>query len=389
MTSLDKSLDAQSALLCCLFGCLCVSLRLNKVSLKISLSLSCCCLCCCTLLLWKWSDLNVNAKGLCSCLHRQGDATTVKINLHDLYLYNVANLADLRWSGDVLLSHLGDVNEAFNAVAKVNKCTKLNDGGNSTLELHANLELAQDVLTLCLTSLLKNNTARKNNVVAVAIHLDNTSLNTSAHECTKILDTTEVNKGCRQEATEANVKNQAALNNLDNLALNGLTSAELILNCLPSTLVLSTLLGENQTALFVLFLENKSLDVLTQGDDLCRVNVFTNRKLTSRNNALRLVANVYEDLIALNLDDGAVDKISLIKIGNSAVDQAVHFLIGNFIQREDGRVLNLTQRWTPSKTGPRSTWLLPECQYVGFSTRKLTCSRGPTDTVHSLTPYGQ
>ena len=61
-------------------------------------------------------------------------------------------------------------------------------------------------------------------------------------------DTTEVNKGCRQEATEANVKNQAALNNLDNLALNGLTSVELILNCLPSTLVLSTLLGENQTA---------------------------------------------------------------------------------------------------------------------------------------------
>ena len=323
-----------------------------------------------------------------SLLKTKGDTLTVKVNVENLNLNLLANLNNLRWVVNVVPRKLGNVNQAVNA-AKVNKCTKLNDGGNSTLELHANLELAQDVLTLCLTSLLKNNAARKNNVVAVAIHLDNTSLNTSAHECTKILDATKVNKGCRQEATEANVKNQAALNNLNNLALNGLTSVELILNCLPSTLVLSTLLGENQTALFVLFLENKSLDVLTQGDDLCRVNVFTNRKLTSRNNALRLVANVYEDLIALNLDDGAVDKISLIKVGDSAVDQAVHFLIGNFIQREDGRVLNLTQRWTPSKTGPRSTWLLPECQYVGFSTRKLTCSRGPTDTVHSLTPYGQ
>ena len=323
-----------------------------------------------------------------SLLKTKGDALTVKVNVENLNLNLLANLNNLRWVVNVVPRKLGNVNQAVNA-AKVNKCTKLNDGGNGTLELHANLELAQDVLTLCLTSLLKNNAARKNNVVAVAIHLDNTSLNTSAHECTKVLDATKVNKGCRQEATEANVKNQAALNNLDNLALNGLTSVELIFNCLPSTLVLSTLLGENQTALFVLFLKDKSLDVLTQGDDLCRVDVFTNRKLTSRNNALRLVANVYEDLIALNLDDGAVDKISLIKVGDSAVNQAVHFLIGNFIQREDGRVLNLTQRWTPSKTGPRSTWLLPECQYVGFSTRKLTCSRGPTDTVHSLTPYGQ
>ena len=53
---------------------------------------------------------------------------------HDLYLYNVANLADLRWSGDVLLSHLGDVDEALNAVAKVNKCTEGNKLGDSALD---------------------------------------------------------------------------------------------------------------------------------------------------------------------------------------------------------------------------------------------------------------
>ena len=323
-----------------------------------------------------------------SLLKTKGDTLTVKVNVENLNLNLLTNLNNLRWVVNVVPRKLGDVNQTINT-AKINKRTKLNDRGNGTLKLHANLELAQDVLTLCFTSFLKNNTARKNNVVAVAIHLNNTSLNTSAHKCAKILDTTEVNKGCRQKATEANVKNQAALNNLNNLTLNGLTSVELILNCLPSTLVLSTLLGKNQATLFVLFLKDKSLDVLAQGDNLCRVNVFTNRKLTSRNNALRLITNVYEDLIALNLDDGTVDKISLIKIGDSAVNQAVHFLIGNFIQREDGRVLNLTQRWTPSKTGPRSTWLLPECQYVGFSTRKLTCSRGPTDTVYGLMPYGQ
>ena len=58
----------------------------------------------------------------------------------------------------------------------------------------------------------------------------------------------------------------------------------------------------------------------------------------------------------LDLNDSAVNEIALIKVGNRTVDEVVHLLVGNIIQREDGRVLNLTQRWTPLETGPRSSW---------------------------------
>ena len=49
----------------------------------------------------------------------------------------------------------------------------------------------------------------------------------------------------------------------------------------------------------------------------------------------------------LDLDDSAVNEIALIEIGDGTVDKAVHLLLVDIVEGEDGRVLNLTQRWTP------------------------------------------
>ena len=49
----------------------------------------------------------------------------------------------------------------------------------------------------------------------------------------------------------------------------------------------------------------------------------------------------------LDLNDSAVNEIALIKVGNRTVDEVVHLLLVDIVKRENGRVLNLTQRWTP------------------------------------------
>ena len=67
--------------------------------------------------------------------------------------------------------------------------------------------------------------------------------------------------------------------------------------------------------------------------------------------ALRLIADVKQYLIMLDLDDGARHKVALIEISNRTIDEVVHLFVGYVIQREDGRVLNLTQRWTPFGSG--------------------------------------
>ena len=71
----------------------------------------------------------------------------------------------------------------------------------------------------------------------------------------------------------------------------------------------------------------------------------------------RLEADVKQDLIMLDLDDGAGDQIALIKGGNGAVDELVHLLVGHVVQGEDGRILNLTQRWTPFGNGAPITMM--------------------------------
>ena len=193
----------------------------------------------------------------------------------------------------------------------------------------------------------EKNTTRKNDVVAVAVHLDDAGLDAGAHVGGEVLDATEVDEGSGQEATQADVEDQAALDNLDNLALDVLAGVELLLDAVPSTLVLGTLLGQDQTTVLVLLLENEGLDGITECNDVCRVSVLADGQLAGRGDALALEADVHQHLVVLHLNDSAVNEIALIKVGNRTVDEVVHLLLVDIVKRENGRVLNLTQRWTP------------------------------------------
>lgn len=78
-----------------------------------------------------------------------------------------------------------------------------------------------------------------------------------------------------------------------------------------------------------------------------QVSVLADGQLADRDNALGLESDVNEHLVMLDLNDSAVNEIALIKVGNRTVDEVVHLLLVDIVKRENGRVLNLTQRWTP------------------------------------------
>ena len=234
---------------------------------------------------------------------------------------------------------------------------------------------------LGLAGLLEDDATGEDDVVAVAVHLDDASLDAGAEVGVEVLDATKVDEGGGQEAAQADVEDKAALDDLDDLALDVLAGVELLLDAVPGTLVLRTLLGEDQTTLLVLLLENEGLDGVAQGDDVLGVDILADGKLAGGDDALGLEADVQQNLIVLNLDDGARHKIALIKVGNRTVDEAVHLLVGHVIQGEDGRVLNLTQRWTPFENGaPINMIAAGRSAKVRLRRWKLTCSRGPTDT---------
>src|SRR6058998_2303618 len=122
------------------------------------------------------------------------------------------------------------------------------------------------------------------------------------------------------EAAQTDVEDQAALDDLDDGALDDAVVFLDLLDGAPGALVLRALLGQDQPALLVLLLENQGLDLVADLDDLVGVDVVLDGELTRGNDALGLVADVQEDLVAVDLDDGAFDDVAVVEVLDRLVD---------------------------------------------------------------------
>src|SRR4029078_12060284 len=85
-----------------------------------------------------------------------------------------------------------------------------------------------------------------------------------------------------------------------------------LLDGAPGALVLGALLGQDQPAFLVLLLEDEGLDLVTDLDDLGLVDVVLDRQLARGDDALSLVTDVEEHLVAVHLDDGALDDVAVV-----------------------------------------------------------------------------
>ena len=88
----------------------------------------------------------------------------------------------------------------------------------------------------------------------------------------------------------------------------------------PGTLVLGTLLREDETALLVLLLENERLDLIADRDDLVRVEVVADRELSGRDDSFGLEADVEEHLVLVDLDHLAGDDVAVLEGDDRLVD---------------------------------------------------------------------
>ena len=82
-----------------------------------------------------------------------------------------------------------------------------------------------------------------------------------------------------QEAAQADVEDEAALDDLDDRALDDAVLLLDLLDRAPGALVLRALLGEDQATVLVLLLEDERLELLVERHDLVRVDVVADRQL--------------------------------------------------------------------------------------------------------------
>src|SRR5207249_2573264 len=152
---------------------------------------------------------------------------------------------------DVAPRELGDVDQAVHAV-EVDESAEVDDVRDRALDDVARVELVENPLTELLALVLEDGAAREDDVVARAVELDHLAAELLAEELVQVLDAPDVDERRRQEAAHAEVEDQAALDDLDHPAVDGLAGLGRLFDLPPGELEARPLLRQDQPALGVL-----------------------------------------------------------------------------------------------------------------------------------------
>ena len=176
--------------------------------------------------------------------------------------------------------------------------------------------------------LLEPCAAGQDHVVAVLVELDDLRFDLATDVGGEVADATHLDEGGGQEATQADVEDQAALDDLDDGAGDDAVLFLDLLDLAPRTLVLSALLGQEEAAFLVFLLEDEGLDLVAHGDDVAGVDVVLDGQLAREDDALGLVADVKEDLVVVDLDDSALDDVAIVEVLDGLVNSGEQVLAG-------------------------------------------------------------
>ncbi len=228
---------------------------------------------------------------------------------------------------DVLPRQLADVHQAIHTAAKIHEGTEVDDAGDHTGTNLALLQLLEEGGAHLGLGLLQPCPTGQDHVVAVFVELNDLGLDGLANVGLQIANTAHLDQGRWQEAAQPDVEDEATLDDLDDRAGDDAILFLDLLDRPPGTLVLSTLLRQDQAPLFVLFLQDEGFDSVTDRDNLGRIDVVFDGQLTRRDDPFGLVADVEQDLVPVNLDDDTFDDVSVVEILDRGVDRREQFFL--------------------------------------------------------------
>src|SRR4051794_28376902 len=178
---------------------------------------------------------------------------------------------------------------------------------------HAWLEPIEDLLADLLALLLEHRAPRQHHVVARAVQLDHLALDLLREELVEVLHAADVDQRGGQEAAHPEVDDQAALHNLDHVALDRLARLGGGLDAAPGLLEAGALLRQHEAAVLVLLGQDQRVDLLAELDLLAGIDRLADRELVLRDDPLGLVADVHQDLVLVDADDLARHDVALLE----------------------------------------------------------------------------
>ena len=129
----------------------------------------------------------------------------------------------------------------------------------------------------------------------------------------------DVDQGGGQEPAHAEIDDQSALDDLDDLALDRLARLRGRFDAAPRLLEARALLGQDQAPVLVLLGEDEGVDLLAQLDLVGGIHGLADRELVGGDDALGLVADVDQHLVGVDAHDLAGDHVALLEGGDRGV----------------------------------------------------------------------
>jgi hypothetical protein len=214
-------------------------------------------------------------------------------------------------------------------------CTEVDDGGNDAGTDLALFQLVEERGADLGLGLLEPCTAGQHNVVAVLVQLDDFGFDLLTDVRSEVAHTAHLDEGCGQEAAQTDVEDKTTLDNLDDGTGDNTVFFLDLLDVAPGTLVLSTLLGEDQAAFFVFLGEHQGFDEIANGDNVSGINVVLDGQLAGGDDTFGLVTDVEQNFIAVDLDDGTFDEVSVVEVLDGGVDCCEEVLSGTDVVNGD------------------------------------------------------
>ena len=220
----------------------------------------------------------------------------------------------------MLISFFTTIPDDLIDAAKIDECAEVDDGRDDAFANLALLELREEGLANLGLGLLEVLTTGQNHIVAVLVELEHLGLDLLADVRREIAHAAHLDKGGRKEAAQADVDDQAALDGLDDGALDDAVVFLDLLDVAPGALVLGALLGQDETPFLVFLRDDKGFDGVADLDDIIRIDVLLDGKFAGRNYTFGLVADVQENLVVIDLDDGALYQITIVEVLDGGID---------------------------------------------------------------------
>ena len=236
-------------------------------------------------------------------LEAQADPFLLAVDVQHHHVNVLAHLEDFRRVADPAPAHIGDVEQTVDAV-EVDERAEIGDVLDRALADVARGHLGEEFLAALQPFLFDQFAPGQDDVLAFLVDLDDLEIVSIAHILGEVLGGDDINLGRGQEGLDADVDEQAALDDRLDLAADRAAFVADGQDPLPVLLEFGFLLGQDHHAFAVLELLNQHVDLVAGLHDLDVV------KFAPGDDALALVADIDEDLLGTNFDDDAFDNIT-------------------------------------------------------------------------------